>query len=139
MSSFERSSAVVSKCRIYVCFVLSNNNNSGLPTTANHLLQNAQVGPPPPCRVPPPIPATMANSSRINTGAPVTSNANAIRNGYRRVAVPPVSYSPSTIGSGYYGGYNNFPYSRPYMNMNMGGYSPFNSYGQSANNQYQNP
>lgn len=138
MSLFECLLAVVYKCRIYVCFVLS--NDSGLPMTTNHLLQNAQPGPPPSGRVPPPIPATMVNSPRINTGTSETSvvnNANAIRNSYRRGPVSPMQYSPPTISSGYCAGYNNFPYNRPYMNM--GGYSPFNSYGQSTTNQYQNP
>lgn len=41
-------------------------------------------------------------------------------------------------GAGYGGAYNGYPY-RSYMNMNMGGYNPYNSYGQPMPNQFQNP
>lgn len=74
----------------------------------------------------------------INSTASTTT---ANHRNIRRVTMP-MQYMPPTTSSefGRLGGaYNSFPF-RPYMNMNLGGgYSPYSSYGQPMQNQFQNP
>lgn len=114
---------------------------------SNQVLRNAQIGPSM-GSVAPPIPnlTTMPTPPLAPPNAPAAGgsggNNNTLQRGYRRNPVPMQYGLPptSTVYSG--GAYNNHPYNRPYMNMNMnlgGGYSPYSSYRQPISNQYQNP
>lgn len=102
-------------------------------------MQNAQTGAGP-GRVAPPMPTVTAGQvPPISVTTATTAQNTAMPRNYRRVTVPLQQYMNSASAASYGGAYNNYPYSRNYMNMNMGGYSPYSSYGQPMMNQYQNP
>ncbi|XP_050544790.1 peroxisomal membrane protein PEX13 isoform X2 [Daktulosphaira vitifoliae] len=106
-------------------------NNS---TKSNPLLQNIQINPSA-GRVAPPLPRSNVQvSTTLSTPSTTTTNAPQIN--YRNVAMP-MSYMPSTVGATYNNPYGGYPYSRSFMNMN--GFNPYSSFGQSMPNQYQNP
>lgn len=107
------------------------------------------IAPPIPARAVPSVPGrTMVgripqpmNPSLVNTTAPT----NMLPRSYRRVSMPvQQQYLPSTVNSPYAAGtYPLHVPSRPYVNMNMGGfnsgYNPYSSFGQPMTSQFQNP
>lgn len=101
---------------------------------SNQLLQNAPVSPSS-GRVLPPVPMPHVPPPMAST----TAGINMMPRSLRRVPMPMQYHMSPTTGAGYGGAYNSYSYNRPYMNMNMGGYNPYSSYGQHMPNQFQNP
>ncbi|XP_050420685.1 peroxisomal membrane protein PEX13 isoform X2 [Adelges cooleyi] len=110
-------------------------NLNDLWQKSNQLFQHDQMGFGP-GRVAPPLPVASGLRVPSSSPAPRITTTQVPQRSYRRVQMP-VSYMPSTMGASYGGSFGSYPYGRSLMNM--GGYSPYSSYGQSMTNQYQNP
>lgn len=126
---------------VYVYVVTFRNNVLPKPP---QLSQNPQMGlrtgsvppPLPTSTVRPPSVGTSTITNRPASATAAATGVNAVPRNYTRRVAMPMQYMPPTGAAAYGGSYNNYPY-RPYMNMNMRGYSP---YGQPMiTNQYQNP
>jgi len=101
---------------------------------STQLLQNIQTGAAVPGRVAPPMITT-------STHPPITSPNHPLNLGgprvHRRATNSiPMQYSIPT--NTYNGSFNNYPY-RGMTNMNIGGFNPYNIYGQQPNSQFTNP
>ncbi|XP_015375436.1 PREDICTED: peroxisomal membrane protein PEX13 [Diuraphis noxia] len=101
------------------------------------LLQNIPTGAVGPGRVAPPMTTTATHPPNTSPNHPLNLNGQIIQ----RRGVPTQYTIPNNINNTYGGAFNNYPY-RGMTNMNMGGFNPYNMYGQPTNltnNTHQNP
>ncbi|XP_022175080.1 peroxisomal membrane protein PEX13 [Myzus persicae] len=107
---------------------------------STQLLQNIQTGAAVPARVAPPMTTT-------STHPPITSPNHPLNSGVPRVhrratnSIPTQYSIPSIPGipsNAYNGQFNNYGY-RGMTNMNIGGFNPYNTFGQLPNTPFTNP
>lgn len=117
-------------------FIFSNN----IIQRSTQLLQNIQTGAAVPARVAPPMTTT-------STHPPITSPNHPLNSGVPRVhrratnSIPTQYSIPSIPGipsNAYNGQFNNYGY-RGMTNMNIGGFNPYNTFGQLPNTPFTNP